>query len=335
MQLQQTTMTSVAVGIVGAGPFGTALADVIATRGGRVVLHSEDSEIVRDINERHKNERRLPGVSLPDDVKATGEYSVLFKETRFVVIAVSSARIARTVRDIAPHVTESHILVHAIAALAGGDERISDVLLRETKCKRVGALAGPALARDLAERRPCAMVVASTYDEVLKLGRSALGAPPILRVYGSLDLLGVELAAALSGAMTIAVGVSDGLGLGLGPRAVLVTRAVAEAARLGVAAGAQNKTFGGLAGLGNLLSRATSASSERCDDYLFGVSLARPTGPPKPPTEGSRTIASAVKLARAVGARTPILDALDRIANEGAPAEATAVKLLEYPTDVE
>src|SRR5688572_21329195 len=181
MQLEQTTMTSVPVGIIGAGPFGTALADVIATRGGRVVLHSEDSEIVRDVNERHRNERRLPGVTLPDDVKATGAYDVLFKETRFVVIAVSSARIARMVRDIGPYVTESHILVHALGALAGGEERISQVLLRGTRCKRVGAMAGPALARDLAERRPCAVVIASTYDEVLKLGRSALGAPPVLR----------------------------------------------------------------------------------------------------------------------------------------------------------
>ena len=335
MHLEQTTMTSVPVGIIGAGPFGTALADVIATRGGRVVLHSEDPEIVRDVTERQKNERRLPGVKLPTDVKATGDYGTLFKETRFVVIAISSARIARTVRDIGPHVTENHILVHALGALAADEERVSQLLLRETRCKRVGALAGPALARDLVERRPCAVVVASGFDEVLTLARSALGAPPVLRVYGSTDLLGVELAAAVSGAMTIAVGVSDGLGLGVGPRAVLVTRAVAEAARIGVAAGARDMTFGGLAGLGNLLSRSSSASSERSDDYLYGVSLARPAGSPRPPTEGSRTIATAVKIARAHGVKTPILDALDQIVNEGAPPESAAIKLLEYPTDTE
>jgi glycerol-3-phosphate dehydrogenase (NAD(P)+) len=335
MHLEKTTMTSVPVGIVGAGPFGTALADVIATRGGSVVLHSEDADIVRDVNERHRNERRLPGVTLPSDVKATGELAELCKQTRFIVLAVSSARIARTVRELAPLVTENHIVVHAIGALANGEERVSEVLLRETRCKRVGALAGPALARDLAERRPCAIVVASSYEEVLKLARSALGAPPVLRVYGSADLLGVELAAALSGAMTVAVGISDGLGLGVGPRAVLITRAVAEAARVGAAAGARDMTFGGLAGLGNLLARGSSASSERSDDYLFGVSLARPSGSPRPPTEGSRTISAAGKMARALGVRIPSLDTLDAIVNEGVAPAAAAGRLLETPTDTE
>jgi glycerol-3-phosphate dehydrogenase (NAD(P)+) len=257
------------------------------------------------------------------------------EKTRFVIVAVTSARVTRTIRAMAPYLSESHSVVHAIGGLTAEGDRVSEVIVRETRCQRVGALAGPALARDLAERRPCAVVIASPYEELLSLGRSALGAPPVLRVYGSPDLLGVELAAALAGPMTIAIGVSDGLGMGVGPRAVLVTRAVAEAARLGRAAGAREMTFGGLAGLGNILSRSTSASSERSDDYLFGVSLARSGRTARPPTEGSRMIAPALKLARGLGVKTPILGALDQIVNEGSSAEAAADKLLDYPTDTE
>jgi glycerol-3-phosphate dehydrogenase (NAD(P)+) len=319
---------------VGAGAFGTALAEVIAARGGPVILHSDDVEIVRDLRERRRNERRLPGVTLPPGVEPTGDYADLFGPARFVILAVSSARVGRTIRELAPHLTPSHIVVHAIAGLVGGAERVSEVLLRDTSCQRVGAMAGPALARDLVERRPCAVVVASAYEEVLKLARSALGAPPALRVYGSPDLVGVELAAILSGAMTIALGIADGLDVGVGPRAFLVTRAVAEAGRVAAAAGGKLVTSGGLAGLGNLLARSSSASSERSDDYQYGRSLARPDRP-RPPTEGSRGIAAGLRLARAAGTRTPILETLDAIVNDGlTPAEAVA-KLLEYPSDLE
>ena len=139
---------------------------------------------------------------------------------------------------------------------------------------KLGAIAGPALPDDLAENHYSSIVVASAFDEVVAEGRRLLNVPPVLRVYGSKDLIGVELASALSGAYTVALCLCDGLGVGPGPRAVLITRALAEASRLGVAAGAEARTFVGLAGLGNLLVRA----SDRSADYLLGRRLAEDGG---------------------------------------------------------
>ena len=156
-----------------------------------------------------------------------------------------------------------NLLVHALGALATpGDVRVTDVMLEETSVLRVGALAGPSLFQDLLTGQFSSMVAASCFDEVTSEVRRLIGVPPVLRIYRSKDLVGVELAAALSGAYTVAIGISDALGVGPGPRAVLITRAVAEASRLGEAEGAVARTFSGLAGLGqragSVVERAVS-----------------------------------------------------------------------------
>jgi len=322
------------VGIVGTGAFGTALAGVIAGQGGKVVLWGDDEGRVRELATTRKNERRLPGVTLPASVKATSDAAELAGEARLVILAVPSTRVGRTVRALGKVLDGRHLLVHAVGALVGGQERVSELVKRETPVKRVGAVAGPALARDLADKKPCALVVASPFDEVINVTRHALTALPSLRVYTSRDLTGVELASALSGAMTVAVGLGDGLGFGVGPRAVLMTRAVAEAARVGVAAGARERTFGGMAGLGNLLVRAFSVSNERSDDYRLGLALATKDAA-RPETEGSRTAGAAVKLARHLGVKTPILDAVDGVVNEGLSAKEAAARLLETVAEEE
>jgi glycerol-3-phosphate dehydrogenase (NAD(P)+) len=198
--------------------------------------------------------------------------------------------------------------------------------------KRVGALAGPALARDLTDKKPCAVVVASHYDEVIAATRAALDVPGVLRIYSSHDLAGVELASAISGAMVVAIGLADGIGLGPGVRAVLMCRAVAEASRLLAAAGARERTFGGLAGLGNLLVRS-STSSERSTDYQLGLSLAR--GVIIRETEGARAAAAIRPMARKLGVRTPILDAVHAVAHERVPVPQAAAHLVETSAEEE
>src|SRR5262249_21715898 len=150
----------------------------------------------------------------------------------------------------------------------------------------------------------------SSFDEVIAATRTALDVPAALHVYGSHDRVGVELASALSGALTIAVGLADGLSLGIGPRAVLICRAVAEGTRLLTAAGAEAPTFGGLAGLGNLLVRS---SGDRSDDYQLGVAAAR--GEPRRATEGARAAAAGLALATKLGVRAPILAATTAVVN--------------------
>jgi glycerol-3-phosphate dehydrogenase (NAD(P)+) len=292
------------VGIVGAGPFGTALASVLARAGRRVVLWSRDVGVVDAIH-RDRACPRLPAAPLPPPLEATADPRRLAREARFLVLAVSSTDVRERSRELGDVLDGSHIVVHAIGALAAPDnQRVSQAMELGLPTLKIGAIAGPALPDDLAEGQYSSIVVASAFDEVVGEGRRLLNAPPVLRVYGSKDLVGVELASALAGAYTIALGLCDGLGLGAGPRAVLITRAVAEASRLGAAAGAEARTFAGLAGLGNLLVRATARSADyvlgrRLADGVVSADVAR--------TEGARAASAGTQLASAARVRMPVL----------------------------
>jgi glycerol-3-phosphate dehydrogenase (NAD(P)+) len=222
--------------------------------------------------------------------------------------------------------TGRHMLVHAIGAPAGFEQTVSDLVRAETSIKRVGVLAGPALPRDLAEGRPCAVVVASTFDEVIAVTRATLEVLSVLRVYGSHDLLGCELSSAISGALTVAVGLADGLGAGIGPRATLVCRAVAEGTRLVAAAGAQGPTFSGLAGLGNLLVRT---ASELSDDYRLGLEMARGRPLSRKETEGSRAAVAAVRMAARLRVRARLLGAVADVVHGAVPVARAAARLAE------
>lgn len=323
-------MSGDTVGIIGAGRFGTALANVVAGAGRRVIVWSQTAEVVDQINDRRENTARMPGVELAPTLRATRDAAELAESARFLVMAVPSTDVRSRASILGKVVDGGHILVHAIGSLAvpaerpTGDLLVTDLLVEETPVLRVGALAGPALARDLVEGRYASMVVGSKFDEVTSEARRLLGVPPRLRIYGGHDPLGVELAAALSGAYTIAVGISDALEIGPGPRAVLITRTIAEAARLGAALGAETRTFYGLAGLGNLLVRSAPGAHAR--DYQLGLALGR--GEPASSlevTEGARAAQAAMALATKHGVRMPVLSVLPRVvAGEMTPRAAAA-----------
>lgn len=294
------------VGIVGAGSFGTALASVLARAGRRVILWSRDADVVAAIR-RTRSNPRFPAAALPAPLEVTHDARHLATEARFLVLAVGSGDARDRARELGDVIDGSHIVVHAIGALSPhGDQRVSEVMAEGLPTQKLGALAGPALPSDLAEGHYASMVVASVFDEVVAEGRRLLNAPPLLRVYSSKDLIGVELASALAGAYTVALGMSDGLGIGPGPRAVLITRAVAEASRLGAAYGADARTFSGLAGLGNLLVRAHDP--ERSPDYALGRRFAEGvTTADRSPTEGARAAAAGLALAKRLRVRMPVL----------------------------
>ncbi len=292
------------IGIVGAGQFGTALASVLARAGKQVVLWSRDPKVVESIQTKRVCPR-LPSAPLPAPLEATADPRRLAQEARFLVMAVSSTDVRDRAREFGAYLDGSHIVVHAIGALAAPtNERVSEVMALGLPTLKIGVLAGPALPQDLAEGEFASMVCASSFNEVVEEARRLLNTPPVLRLYGSKDLAGVELASALSGAYTVALGLCDGIGMGAGPRAVLITRAVAEAARLVVAAGGQAKTFGGLSGLGNLLVRA----SDRSEDYTLGKRLADGViTADSARTEGARAALAGAQLAKQLKARLPVL----------------------------
>jgi glycerol-3-phosphate dehydrogenase (NAD(P)+) len=298
------------LGIAGAGSFGSALAAVVGRTGRRVILWSRDAGVVAAI-EKERRSPRLPAAEMPASVTATTDPRRLAAEARLIVLAVASIDVRQRAREVGAVVDGSHILVHAVGSFAappGDDERVSEVLAAATPALRIGALAGPAMPAELAAGQFSSMVVASRFDEVITEARRLLNAPPVLRVYTSHDVIGLELAAALSGALTIAVGLGDALGIGPGPRAVLVTRGLAEASRLGQALGADPRTFGGLAGLGNLLIRSAAGVGHR--EYVFGQQLAKGAVPEAEWPEGARAAVAAARLAAKAGVRIPLIGGL-------------------------
>jgi glycerol-3-phosphate dehydrogenase (NAD(P)+) len=305
------TARSDTIGIVGAGRFGTALGSVLARAGRRVVLWSRDAAVVEAIRTTRRCPR-LPGAALPEPLEATSDPRRLASEARFLVLAVSSTDVRARARELGDVIDGSHIVVHAIGALAApSSDRVSQVMEDGLPTLKLGAIAGPALPDDLADGNSSSIVIASLFDQVVAEGRRLLNAPPVLRVYGSHDLVGVELASVLSGAFTVALGLSDALGVAPVTRAVLITRALAEASRLGAAAGADSRTFAGLSGLGNLLVRA----SERSADYQLGRRLAEGAAAAAAPaaremTEGARAALAGAALARRLGVRVPVLQGI-------------------------
>lgn len=328
-------MSDETVGVVGAGAFATGLASALSTRGTAAILHSDDAEVVRDININHRNEARLPGVHLSKRVAATSDLAEMASLCRLIVLAVSSRHVVRMARELGAFVGDDHIVAHAVGALAGDDRRVSQILRDHTPVKQIAVLAGPALPRDLSARRACAIVAASESDDTLRIIKDQLQVPAVLRVYKNRDLIGVELSAALASALTLAMGVADGLGVGHGPRTVLLTRAAAEGALLCRESGGQPGTFYGMSGLGNLVVRSSPESRGDAEDYQLGVALARGEPPPRGETEGVRTLVTACRLADLLGLEVPIVRVVRDIVAGRLSAEQAADRLAAAETDLE
>lgn len=296
------------VGIVGAGAFGTGLAVALARAGRPVTVYTRTPSVANAIAATRRCPR-LPDVEVPSSVRIIGDVKELAAAARYIVLAVASQDAPARLAELGGAIDGGHVVVHAIGALAGpDDERVSAIVERATPALRIGVLAGPALPRDLGAGQFASMVIASGFDEVVRETRRLLNLPPYLRVYGSRDVIGVELASALAGAYTVALGVADGIKVGAGPRAVAITRAVAEASRLAETAGGQIRTMSGLAGLGNVLVRAGDPDDP---DYQLGLALAReePIDPARF-TEGARAALAGVRLAARKGVRMPLLAGL-------------------------
>jgi glycerol-3-phosphate dehydrogenase (NAD(P)+) len=320
------------IGIVGAGGFGTGLAIALARAGRPVALYTRTPAVAAALRDTRRCPR-LPDVEVPASVQIVTDARALAAAARFLVLAVISEDAGARLAELGGALDGNHVVVHAIGGLAApppvvpdrssaragagttdrpaaseqlgpGAARVTELIEQLTPALRVGVLAGPALPLDLAHGQFASMVLGSTFAEVASEGRRLFNLPPGLRLYTSTDVVGVELASALAGAFTIALGIADGLAIGPGPRAVLVTRAIAEASRLVVAQGGQARTVAGLAGLGNLLVRAGSQDP----DHQLGLAIARGATPsPDRFTEGARAALSMVRVAAHRKLHTPVL----------------------------
>jgi glycerol-3-phosphate dehydrogenase (NAD(P)+) len=255
------------VAVVGAGSWGTALAIHLAQIGHVVQLWARDAALVGDMRDRRANAVYLPDVNFPDSLEPTESLSHAVGEAHLVVFAVPSHGLRRVVQHAAPHLGATALAISATKGLEQNTLlRMSEVLASEH-----AVLSGPSFAAELARGLPTAVVVASAtataVEHVQREFRSTA-----LRLYGSTDVVGVEIGGALKNVIAIAAGVVEGLGLGHNALAALITRGLAEITRLAVAAGAQRDTLAGLAGLGDLVLTCTGQLSR---NRHVGVELAR------------------------------------------------------------
>lgn len=319
------------VTVLGAGSWGTALAMHLARVGRPVRLWARDPALAASMRARRENPRYLPGAALPEGVHVTADAGDALAGGDTVLVAVPSHFVEAVLADVGEHVARSAVLVSATKGLEPGHGlRMSELLAHRLPGRPIAVLSGPSFAREVAEGRPTALVIASADEGIAAdLQRSLAG--PALRLYTNRDVVGVELGGAVKNVMAIATGLVDGLGLGENARAALITRGLAEIVRLGTAAGAQPATFAGLAGLGDLVLTCTGAQSRNRalgGELARGRSLADVEAATPMVAEGVRTVSSVLRMARERGVTMPICGEVAAVLFDGKPVAESLASLL-------
>jgi len=323
--------------VVGAGSWGTALAVLLAETGHDVTLWSYEKDIASSINERSENPY-LQGVRLPPRIRAETDLVAAVRGAKLVV-SVSPSQVVRSVMKVAgPHIEESALLVSASKGIELGSLLRMDEVIGEfvppSVMDRLCVLSGPSFAEEVADRAPTAVVVASQHVDAAKYAQEAFQTP-WFRVYTNSDVIGVELGGALKNVIAVAAGVTAGLGHGHNTTAALITRGLAEITRLGVAMGARQATFYGLAGMGDLVLTCTgSLSRNRTVGYRLGQgeSLENILSDMTAVAEGVKTASAVHELAFRHTVEMPIAEQVYAIVEEGrSAAEAMQVLMLRDP----
>jgi len=297
------------VAVLGAGSWGTTLADLLARQGHEVRLWAYEAEVVEAINRGHVNELFLPGASLAPSLLACADPGEAAAGAAVVVSAAPSHAVRAVLAAVAERLPPRPLVVSATKGLECDTLRfMSQVAAQIVPAARFVALSGPSFALEVYQRQPTAVVAASTEKAAAREAQE-LFSTGSFRVYSNADVLGTEIGGALKNVVAIAAGVLEGLGMGHNPRAALLTRGLAEIARLGTALGAEARTFAGLAGMGDLILTATGGLSR---NRALGVALARGerleeyTAGHRSVAEGVNTARAAVRLAERAGVELPI-----------------------------
>ncbi|MGH2488659.1 MAG: NAD(P)H-dependent glycerol-3-phosphate dehydrogenase, partial [Candidatus Limnocylindria bacterium] len=314
------------IAVIGAGAWGTTLARMLAAAGVPVTLWAHRPEAAEEMVRDGENRRYLPGHPLPPGLLVTGDAAQLAVPHRLFVLAVPSAHARETLRRIAGQLAPGAPFLSVVKGIeAGTQARMSEVIGEEATGRSVAVLSGPNLAPEIASGLPGGTVVASADAELANEVASTLGSDRF-RVYTNPDVVGVELGGALKNVIALAAGMADGLRLGDSGKAAIITRGLAEMTRLGVAAGADPRTFAGLAGVGDLIATCMSELSRngRAGELLASgkawTDVAAQLGGV---AEGETTVTGALALAGRHGVEMPIAEQVDAVIHHGrAPLEA-------------
>jgi glycerol-3-phosphate dehydrogenase (NAD(P)+) len=303
--------------VLGAGAWGTALARLLCQGGHEVTLWGHVADWLQEIRKTGRNERFLPGIALPRELAFQPEVPQAIERAECVVVAVPS----QAFREVTRHLADYDGLIVSVTKGIEYDTGLTmcGILAQTAPRSRFAALSGPSFAIEVARDIPTAIVAASR-DSQAAAQVQQLFNRQTFRVYTSSDVLGVELGGALKNVIAIAAGINDGLGFGDNSKAALVTRAIAEIRRLGVACGAQVDTFTGLSGLGDLMVTCFSRHSR---NRGFGERIGRGEKAPEiaastlAVAEGYPTARSAYQLARKRAIVTPVIDEVYAMLYEG------------------
>ncbi len=319
-------MTMANVGVLGAGSWGTALSVLLTENGHQVTVWSIDENEVKMLNEKREHELKLPGVKLPDSLVITGNMEDTIRGRDFLVLAVPSPFTRSTAKKMAPYVADGQIIVD----VAKGIEEstlltLSKQIEQEIPQADVAVLSGPSHAEEVGRKLPTTCVIGAKTRKTAEYLQSMF-ISPVFRVYTSPDILGIELGGSLKNVIALAAGIADGLGYGDNTKAALITRGIAEIARLGVKMGGKIETFTGLTGIGDLIVTCASVHSRnRKAGYLIGqgMSMQEAMDEVKMVVEGVYSAKAAAKLAEKYGVSMPIVDEVNAVLFDGkSPAEA-------------
>jgi glycerol-3-phosphate dehydrogenase (NAD(P)+) len=324
------------VAFIGAGSWGTATASLVARkRECETVLWARRSELAETINLFHENPEYLPGLTLPDELRATNDLDDALSGAETVVMAVPSHGFRGVLRDVAPIAGSDPCYV----SLAKGIEidthkRMSEVLAEEVdgiRESRIAVLTGPNLAREVLQGFPAASTVACR-DPEAATGLQDLFHTPTFRTYTNVDVVGCELGGSFKNVIAIAAGVADGLGFGDNAKATVMTRGLAEMARFSVKFGAQPITFLGLAGVGDLIATCASPHSR---NHSVGIELGKGRkideiiDSMKMIAEGVKSCKPILELGRDADVWMPITEAVVRLCHDGALIDDVVTEILE------
>ena len=318
--------------VMGAGMWGTTFAQVLYDAGTPAVLWSHQSGPAEAINQRHENPESLPGVMLPTALRATADPAAALDGADVVVLAVPAQTLRENLTGWAPLLPPDALLVSLMKGIEHGTHlRMSEVIAEVTGAgpDRIAVISGPNLAREIAERQYAATVVACADDGMAKHLQETCHTP-YFRPYTNPDVIGCELGGAVKNVIALAVGIAVGMGLGENTQALLITRGLAEIARLGAAVGADALTFAGLAGMGDLVATCSSPLSRNRtfgENLGRGMPLADAAASARQVTEGVKSAGPVLELARAHGVEMPITEVVAGV-TQGRIGVADAVMLL-------
>ena len=321
-------------GIMGAGSWGTAIAWLLTNNGHDVTVWSIDQKEVEMLDKERENKSKLPGVKLQDSIRFTNEMKEAIEEKDFVVLAVPSPFTRQTARNMKPFVKEGQILLNVAKGIEENTlMTLTEQIEQEVPQADVAVLSGPSHAEEVGKGLPTTCVVGAKTRKTAEFLQQIFMSE-VFRVYTSPDVLGIELGGSLKNVIALAAGIADGLGYGDNTKAALITRGIAEIARLGIKMGGKIETFTGLTGIGDLIVTCASVHSRnRKAGYLIGrgMSMQEAMDEVKMVVEGVYSAKAARALAEKYNVSMPIVEQVNEVLFEGKnPGEAVKDLMLRH-----